>query len=450
MTSLFPMSRRISRWTGVVLCAGLLSTAAASPARAQDFVGIGDQPAATLLLPYFEVDLDNPAGANTLFSINNASASATLAHVTVWSAMHVPVYTFDVYLTGFDMQTINVRDILDGVVPQTASDGQDLSDDASPSSGISNQGIISQDINFASCNGVLPAPPVPQATIDHLRASLTGRPSALAGNVCASRSDGTNVARGYITVDVTNACTSLNPSDAGYFTSGGNGIAGNRNILWGDVTHVNHLASVEAGDSDPLVHIRAFPGTGVGGNMPSLPDTTVAGQYTFYGRLVNWSAADNREPLGTIFATRFSSSAALPVTTLTVWRDAKVDQDYFACGSTPSWYPLGQEGIAIFDEQEGYEATTTFPYAPQPPSVGITSMGMATQRVRVGTDLPTTKTYGWMYLNLNFSSPSGPPEDTAAAQAWVSVRMGGAGRYSAGWHATQLDSARAAWHMTPH
>jgi len=29
-------------------------------------------PAATLLLPYFEVDLDNPNGQTTLFSINNA------------------------------------------------------------------------------------------------------------------------------------------------------------------------------------------------------------------------------------------------------------------------------------------------------------------------------------------------------------------------------------------
>ena len=30
-------------------------------------------PAATLLLPYFEVDIDNPGGVDTFFSINNAS-----------------------------------------------------------------------------------------------------------------------------------------------------------------------------------------------------------------------------------------------------------------------------------------------------------------------------------------------------------------------------------------
>ena len=42
-------------------------------------------PAATLLLPYFEVDLANPDGVTTLFSVNNASAAPQLAHVTFWT-----------------------------------------------------------------------------------------------------------------------------------------------------------------------------------------------------------------------------------------------------------------------------------------------------------------------------------------------------------------------------
>lgn len=445
------MLRRLSSWIVRAACAGVLA-ATAAPAAAQTPGFIGDQPAATLLLPYFEVDLDNPGGANTLFSINNASASATLAHVTVWSTMHVPVYTFDVYLTGYDMQTINVRDILDGGLPRTASAGQDPLDNSSPTSGISNKGILSQDINFASCNGVLPAPPVPQSTIDHLRASLTGRASALAGNRCAAPNDGTNVARGYITVDTTNACTSMVPGDPGYFMNGGAGTAGNRNILWGDAVYVNHLAGVETSNSEPLVHIRAFPGGGVNSYDAAIPDTTVPGQYTFYGRLTAWTAADNREPLGSTFVTRFSNAGAFPQTTLTVWRDAKLSQDYFTCGSTPSWYPLGQEGLAIFDEQEGYEELTTVPpFAPVPPSSAQPYFPLGAQRVRIGTDVPTTKTGGWLFLNLNFTGTSpNPPEDPASAQAWVSVHMKGAGRYGVGWHATQIDSARQSQHSTPH
>src|SRR5687767_3734241 len=72
------------------------------PAHAR--IGTIDQvPAATLLLPYFEVDLDNPTGVTTLLSINNASATAILAHVVLWTDLSVPTLAFDVYLTGFDV-----------------------------------------------------------------------------------------------------------------------------------------------------------------------------------------------------------------------------------------------------------------------------------------------------------------------------------------------------------
>lgn len=440
----FQMLRRLTRWTLAAAGAALLVTAA-TPARAQPQAFIGDQPSATLLLPYFEVDLTNPAGANTLFSVNNASATAVLGHVTVWSTMHVPVFSFDVYLTGFDMQTINVRDVLNGTLPQTASVGQDQS----PDDAISPQGDFSQDINFASCNAILPYAALPQSTIDHLRASLTGAASAMAGGQCASVSDGSNIAKGYITVDTVNSCNSLTPRDPGYFGNGGTGFATNQNVLWGDATYVNHLGGREQSDADPLVHIRAFPGIGVDGAQLTNPETTTAGEYTFYGRLVGWTAADNREPLASLFATRFSNGGAFPTTTLTVWRDAKVNQNYFACGTTPAWFPLGQENIAIFDEQEDYEQLVTFvPFAPQPSNAAPTFFPYGTQRRQMGSDIPTTKQFGWMFLNLNVATVGGnPPEDATSAQAWVSVHLKGAGRYGVGWHATQMDSARNSQHV---
>src|ERR1700674_4371 len=110
-------------------------------------------PAATLLLPYFEVDLNNPNGLTTLFSVNNASATAILVHVVIWSDLSVPVLDFNIYLTGYDVQSVNLRDIIvNGSMPQTASAGQDPGDTISP------KGLLSQDINFASCNGILPPP----------------------------------------------------------------------------------------------------------------------------------------------------------------------------------------------------------------------------------------------------------------------------------------------------
>ncbi len=154
----------------ILACVALLALGA--PAIAE-ICTIDDVPAATLLLPYFEVNLDDPNGITTLFSVNNASATAVLAHVVVWSDLSVPVLDFNIYLTGYDVQSVNLRDLLvGGILPRTASDGQDPADTISP------QGDFSQDINFASCNGQLPPPLLPASFIAHLQHSLTGQFSA--------------------------------------------------------------------------------------------------------------------------------------------------------------------------------------------------------------------------------------------------------------------------------
>src|SRR3954471_22032033 len=148
---------------------------------------IDEVPAATLLLPYFAVDYTSTdgTGQNTLFSVNNASATAVLAHVVVWSDLSVPVLDFNIYLTGYDVQTVNLRDILvSGIIPRTASAGQDPGDTISP------KGQFSQDINFASCTGLLPTPTLPASFVSGLQASLLGKPSSNLANRCAGRAFG--------------------------------------------------------------------------------------------------------------------------------------------------------------------------------------------------------------------------------------------------------------------
>ena len=85
---------------------------------------IDHRPAATLLLPYFEVDPSDPSGMTTLFSVNNSGAAAVLANVELWTDLGVPTLTFQVYLTGYDVQTINLRDIFNGFLPRTAPAGR--------------------------------------------------------------------------------------------------------------------------------------------------------------------------------------------------------------------------------------------------------------------------------------------------------------------------------------
>ncbi|MFL6291728.1 MAG: hypothetical protein ACJ759_12605, partial [Thermoanaerobaculia bacterium] len=70
-----------------------------------------------------------------------------------------------------------------------------------------------------------------------------------------------------------------------------------------------------------------------------------------------------------------------------------------------------------------------------------------------GARLPVPFAAGWLYLNLNTTvTPAGsvPPSDPAAAQAWVSVKMGnGAGTFTVGFDAIQLDNASHANHTSP-
>src|SRR5947208_6297693 len=150
------------------LCLALLGRLALAGQALDVISTIDEVPAATLLLPYFQVDLSNPNGENTLFSINNASATVVLGHVVVWSDLSHVVLDFNVYLTGYDVQTISLRDIIqNGILPRTASAGQDPKDTISP------KGAFSQDINFASCSGQLPLGPLPSSYTAHLQAALT-------------------------------------------------------------------------------------------------------------------------------------------------------------------------------------------------------------------------------------------------------------------------------------
>jgi hypothetical protein len=438
-----------TQWTTTLAIAAVLlagswqAPAQTTPITPLPFTAISETAGATLLVPYFEVDLGTPNGRNTIFTINkggrvdsisfggppqmnNNAPTAVLAHVTVWSDLGVPVFNFNVYLTGYDVETVNMRNVLAGTLPRTASAGQDPSDLISP------KGPKSQDINFASCNGQLPSAGLTALQISNLTASLTGNP---APTLCSSINHSDNVARGYITVDTVNNCTTRNAGDPGYF---GSGDATNQNHLTGEVYYVDPSNSISRGGN--VVHIHAD----IGANDPNV---TTSGNYTFYGRLNGFTATDQREPLSTSFAARFNPggtnrswripSPAATQTSLIVWRDPKVPQAPFACGTTPAWYPLGQEGITAFDEQEHPQTLTGTPFP------------AATQMVQIGNSaLPVSFASGILWLNLNttVAGSVGPTGDSAAAQAWVQVIEG---KFGVLHNAQQFDSATKPSHIVP-
>ena len=103
-------------------------------------------PAATLLFPFVAYNYDAGFdGITTLFSITNVSSEATIAHVTVWTDFSVAILDFNILLTGYDVQVINIRDILkDGVLPVTKIEGHTTTE------GINDDGPVSE------ANSILP------------------------------------------------------------------------------------------------------------------------------------------------------------------------------------------------------------------------------------------------------------------------------------------------------
>jgi hypothetical protein len=381
-----------------------LSLLLIAPRGVDAIIGTVDNvPAATLLVPYFEVDLSNNSGLTTLFSVNNASATAVLAKVTMWTDLGVPTLSFSIYLTGYDVQTLNVRDLLNGTIAPTASDGQDPQDTISP------QGDFSQDINFASCTGQLPAPALTPEFSQGLRDAHTGAASSLFSAACGAQPLGDSIARGYITVDTVNSCTALKPGDTGYFGP----ITTTQNVLWGDYFFLDPNNNFAKGDS--VVHIEA---------STSDPLTSTPNTYTFYGHLTDtpWSAADNREALGATHVARYLNGGAFTGgTQVVVWRDARAEQAPFTCGLPPAG--LVQQDLSAFDEQEtpfNLNALAPFP--------------ARTQKVQVNSPaLPVAPSFGWLYLNLKHAGGTGPSgADTAAAQSFIAYTMDASGRFSVG------------------
>ena len=87
-----------------------------------DTCDIGNAPAATLLLPFFDVDIKSAqtTARTTLFTITNVSNLPQIAHVVVWTDWSFPVLDFNIYLTGYDVQSISLYDVIvNGIIAPT-------------------------------------------------------------------------------------------------------------------------------------------------------------------------------------------------------------------------------------------------------------------------------------------------------------------------------------------
>ncbi|MDX1744535.1 MAG: hypothetical protein R3324_01240 [Halobacteriales archaeon] len=411
-----------TRATLVSLALSVL-TAASAPAA---ITAIDAKPAATLLLPFFAVDTSSSGsstfpgereapfqGINTVATIHNASGQRVIAHGVLWTDWGVPTISFNVGLQPHGTRELNLHHILEGRLPSLDGFG-DLPDCESGN----DPDAIYRDL-----------------TPEEVIAAHTGQASA--GDQCFGADHGDGKARGYLTIDVVRSCTLQVPGEPGYFVSGGQGVAQNDNVLFGEYLLIDPQDEVAHGES--LVHIEADAAD---------PETAVPGEYTFYGSKLSpkWTASDNREVLATNWSSRYSVAGIFDSTRLIVWRDTREESpNPRSCDSSPSWFPLGQEQIVVFDE----DMNPVVPVQGEPYPIASHPFPLATQMVDVAGDVGTSFSAGWMFLNLNqgdSDTGTGPTEDPDARQAYVAILPSSSGRFRTGAQAVALDNAANAQH----
>jgi len=386
-------------------------------------------PAATLLLPYFEVDLGNGGEQTTLFTITNVSRYSQIAHVTLWTDWAFPVLTFNIFLTGYDVQSINLKDVLvRGIVASAVGTGpttvqSPLGGLTSPTSG----GPGYANPNFASPINCAGQPGTLNSTLmDAVRSGLTtGVYNPGKSAACPNAVGGTHAhAIGYATMDVVENCTTRLPTDPVYYTTD----LLFDNVLIGDYQqlgpHAEYLsdASFDA-SGNPMVHIRAVPeGGGAGSNVVTeLP-------YTFYDRYTpsNNRLQDRRQPLPSTFAARLiqGGGARTYATNYTVWREGIGHGACSASLALNGAMPVRE--IVRFDEHDNpnvyVPCNTGNCYQPPAPILPATSSTSTTQDIY--PVISTADLGGWMYLNLNNGGSTGYSVTTRAVNGLQTVITG--------------------------
>src|SRR4029453_15301851 len=216
-----------------------------------------------------------------------------------------------------------------------------------------------------------------------------------------------------------------------------------QNVLWGDFFIVN--SEQNFADGDNLVHIEASaPPATIVPPPGSVVAPFVAGEHTFYGRYNAATAADQREPLATTWASRFINGGAFSGgTDFIVWREANSAASGYNCNlSGPSsWYPLESTQIVIFDEEEQPVTSEECPSG-DPTCEQTITIPNESQRVDVATQLLAPFDFGWAYPNLQHNNAGFVAiyGDTFA-QSWVEPVMDAEGRYSVCFAGIQLDNA---------
>ena len=269
-------------------------------------------PAATLLVPYWKVSLNGATGypigsggTDTLVSVVNVSSPGVIAHVTVWNKYSKAVIDFNLPLTGKDVVSFSMRDILNGKLSPNLPQYDTVKYPKDPC-GITNPGLpnvgyapkvgfgqtsfirfshpdaastpmgidVVTSISQYNINGVVDAigPGFRPSVWNSLDESgdITTFTNPAAGNILdkdnpacgwAASAPLKDALSGYLTIDVVNYCTNFFPDQADFYNKDaiatlGWGPTYTPNVLIGDVFYVDSASQGGNISGDPAVAIE--------------------------------------------------------------------------------------------------------------------------------------------------------------------------------------------------
>jgi|KBSSwiStaDraftv2_1062776.scaffolds.fasta_scaffold01503_2 hypothetical protein len=391
---------------------------------------IDQRPAATLLVPFFQVSYDadgnlNPTGNDTIVTIANASAAPMIAHVNVFDRQSQLVLDFNIALTPFDVQAMRISDVIGGSLPDTVNGSGDDACQRNASAA-----VYPDPDGFLRVRPLVPATGQDntQATTDYNQPFNLGIIDELRTNCDGGIDDD---AVGYIIIDHANYCNLSDPTDPNYYY---NDAIGMENNLWGEIiftsgtgiptyalSTVNLEADASIGDAAQLdaLPVRSFdarywdpldefPPTACPNCGSGDPNTDL---------LISapWDVGfgDQREPLGLRWAARWFDAGASLTSNFRVWRAGTAFNGN--CDTEESIVTL-----RFYDEDEN---TTSQGTCPSPCTNPTFNFPLETQQRNI-TDFsrPTGAIAGWVQFDFLNLSGGG----TILDQAWIDYSFEGA------------------------
>jgi hypothetical protein len=452
----------------------------------------GANAAASLLIPYFEVDSQDEAGMDTLVGIVNIDDDPIVAHVTVWNVDAWAVFTFNIVLSGYDVCTFSMRQLLvygnfpnNGCATDASrfttryidcnGDGQYFDDAWTVNDGLISLAGSAWDVACYADAGA--------ATTADWQCKLS-----------IGSYDGWNANFvGYLTIDASIACTggradydfwpwfAVNYLDTNADGLGDHGALENGNILMGDIFYIDQTAGEL--DGIPAVHLEALgeanvlPGHTWGFQPEDMERWGVNTFWYKYEHHAGLPPNDLREALPVRWAFRFSNPDLQHPdleTWVDIWRSGSVQfEHHWVAGGPCAWgSPAGAVYTMLYNpftselgmplpwyiprDDEGNETISSGPPPPWPAWMAY----LASQRLKVDVENEwgLGAWDGWIDIKFDVEQDyMKPGYGSTFDQSWVTLRYKALGKYTVSATATvtmggcalKVDDATGQLHPAP-